>query len=137
MDFVVDASIALGWLLQSQADALTVAAETALEQDSAWVPNHFGIEVARTLRSQERRGLLTPQTVEDALAHLCDIPLRQDSDDTLEHISTTVALARRHGLRVADAGYLELSLRMGLRLATRDRKLASAAADAGADLLKP
>jgi predicted nucleic acid-binding protein len=137
MDFVVDTSVALGWLLQSQADALSVAAETALEQDSGWIPNHFGLEVARSLRSQERRGLLTPQAVDEALARLSDIPLRQDSDDALEHISATVTLARRHGLRVADAGYLELSLRMGLRLATRDRKLASAATDAGADLLKP
>jgi predicted nucleic acid-binding protein len=134
MDFVVDASIAMGWVLQSQADELTVAAEAALEQDSARVPNHFGLEVAWGLRSQERRGLLTPQAVDEALARLADIPMQQDSSGALEHISMTVALARRHGLRVADAGYLELSLRMGLRLATRDATLARAAQTAGASV---
>ena len=89
------------------------------------------------MRSQERRSLLTPQAVDEALLRLRDIPLLQDSDDAMEHMSVAVALARRHNLRVADAAYLELSLRAGLPLATRDRRLAAAAVNAGAELLKP
>lgn len=136
MDFVVDASVAMGWLLQSQADELTRAAETALQEESGWVPNHFALEVARSLRSQERRNLLTPQAVDEAILRLRDIPLRQDSDTALDHVSATLALARHHDLRVADAGYLELSMRMKLPLATRDAALARAARKAGAPLFK-
>ena len=37
-------------------------------------------------------------------------------------------------LRVADAAYLELALRLGVRLATRDASLARAAREAGVPL---
>ena len=137
MALVIDASVAMGWLLPSQADALTIAAETTLEEDLGWISNHFVLEVARTLRNRERRNLLTPQAVDEALARLRDMPLQQDIDDALTHVSDTAALARQHGLRIADAGYLELALRIDLPLATRDRKLAMAAANAGARLFAP
>lgn len=137
MALVIDASVAMGWLLQSQADEFTTAAETVLEGESAWIPNHFGLEVARTLRTLERRNLITSEAVDTALARLADMPLRQDIDDAIAHISEAVALARRHALRVADAAYLELALRIDVPLATRDRRLATAAANAGATLFKP
>jgi predicted nucleic acid-binding protein len=137
MAIVIDASVATGWLLQSQADELTNAAEAALTEDSGWVPSHFGIELARGLRSLERRGLLTSQMVDDALKRLGDVPLQQDGDDALEHVAKIVTLARQYTLRVADAAYLELALRIDLPLATRDRALAMAATRAGAALFKP
>jgi predicted nucleic acid-binding protein len=40
-------------------------------------------------------------------------------------------------LRVADAGYLELALRMDLPLATRDRVLARAAERSGVSIFGP
>jgi len=137
MAIVIDASVAMGWLLQSQADDLTVATETALGNDAGWVPGHFAIEVSRSLRSQERRNLLTAGMVDEALRRLGDIPLRQDADAALEHLAEIVTLARSHNMRVADAGYVELSLRTGFPLATRDNALAAAAAKAGAALFKP
>jgi predicted nucleic acid-binding protein len=100
------------------------------------VPGHFAIEVSRTLRSQERRKLLTDGMVEEALRRLADIPLQQDPDDALEHIAEIVTLARTHDMRVADAAYVELSLRTGFALATRDNALAVAATKAGAELFK-
>jgi predicted nucleic acid-binding protein len=39
----------------------------------------------------------------------------------------TLALAGKHGLTSYDAAYLELALRRGLPLATRDRELRKAA----------
>jgi len=133
MAFVVDASVTMGWLLQSQANALTIAAETALTHDIGWVPSHFGIEVGRALRSHERRKLIAAETVDNALMHLRRLPLKQDSE-TLALIPTIVALARRHDLRVADAAYLELACRLELPLATRDGSLAGAARQAGVAL---
>jgi predicted nucleic acid-binding protein len=134
MDFVVDASVAMGWLLQSQANSMTVAVENSLVRDHGWVAHHFGIEVLRTLRGHERRGLITAVTVDNALVRLRELPLRQDVEDALESLETVVALARRHRLRVSDAAYLELALRTGLPLATRDAGLAQAAGRAGAVL---
>jgi predicted nucleic acid-binding protein len=134
MDFVVDASVAMGWLLQSQVKPVTEAAEKALAHGIAWVPSHFGIEVIRTLRTHERRRLITPVIVDTALARLRALPLKQDAGEMLDRLATIVALARRRTLRVADAAYLELALRLGLPLATRDASLARAAKDAGVSL---
>lgn len=136
MDFVVDASVAMGWLLRSQANSYTGVAEAALLESYGWVPCHFGIEILRSLRSQERRGLLSAREVDDAVSRLSDFPLRQDADDALGHMPTIVALARRERLRIADAVYLELALRLKLPLATRDAALARAAERSGATLFR-
>jgi predicted nucleic acid-binding protein len=134
MDFVLDASIAMGWLLQSQASQLTNVAEEALLDGTAWVPDHFGIEVMRALRGHERRGLLAPSAVDEALTRLRHLPLKPDPERMLHRFADIVGLARRHGLRVADAAYLDMALRMNLPLATRDTALAQAAVAASASL---
>jgi len=45
--------------------------------------------------------------------------------------SSVLTLAERHGLSTYDAAYLELSLRLGLPLATLDHDLAQAARSTG------
>jgi len=45
--------------------------------------------------------------------------------------------AEQHKLTAYDATYLELALRRGLPLATRDKPLAAAAQKAGVELLPP
>jgi predicted nucleic acid-binding protein len=136
MAVVVDASVAMGWLLRSQASTLSDAVEETIIADGGWVPAHFAIEIARTLRRFERRGELTPDVVDRSLAQLRELPLRQDTIPGFSNLQAPVTLARQHLLRVADAAYLELALRLKLPLATRDRKLATAAATAGAELFK-
>ena len=137
MAVVVDASVAMGWLLRSQAGPLSHAVEQSLTAHGGWVPAHFGIEIARTLRRFERHGELTQDVVDQALAQMQVLPLRQDTLAGFSGVQTAVRLARLHLLRVADAAYLELALRLELPLATRDRKLATAAANAGAKLFNP
>lgn len=48
---------------------------------------------------------------------------------------TLLHIARRHGLSVYDAAYVELALRQQLPLATLDRKLASAAMAEGLEVV--
>ena len=48
----------------------------------------------------------------------------------------TLALAREHKLTSYDAAYLELALRRGLRLATKDKALARAAAKSAVDVIE-
>ncbi len=136
MALVVDASVALGWIARTQATALTNAALSVVVREFGCVPAYFGIEVARALRTHERRNLLTAGVVDIGLALLRALPLREDSSKTLDKVLEIVALARRHALRVADAAYLELAMRMALPLATRDVSLARAAEAAGVTLFK-
>jgi predicted nucleic acid-binding protein len=136
MGLVVDASVAVGWISPRQATLLTQAALSLVAHEFGCVPPYFGIEVARVLRTHERRNLLSPDVVDAGLAQLRALPLREDSARALDRAPEVVALARRHGLRVADAAYLELAIRTGLPLATRDLPLARAAEVAGAALFK-
>ena len=135
MDFVLDSSVAMGWLLRSQTSRLTIAAEEALMEGSGWVPDHFGMEIARALRNHERRGLLSPSALDDALMYLRRLPLKPDPERMLHRLADIVGLARRQQLRVADAAYLDLALRLNMPLATRDETLAQATIRAKARLL--
>jgi predicted nucleic acid-binding protein len=136
MALVIDASIAVAWIARTQATALTDAALSAVTEEFGCVPAYFGIEVARALRSHERRSLLAAEVIDIGLAQLRALPLREDGSKTLDRLHDIVSLARRHELRIADAAYLELAVRTALPLATRDAALARAAEAAGVALFK-
>jgi predicted nucleic acid-binding protein len=136
MALVIDASIAVGWIARSRATPLTDAALAAVADEFGMVPAYFGIEVARALRTHERRNLLSADVIDIGLAQLRALPLREDRAKTLDRLQQIVVLARRHELRVADAAYLELAIRVALPLATRDLSLARAAEIAGVALFK-
>jgi len=68
---------------------------------------------------------------------LRELPVTIDGE-TASHVWTATAqLAEQHKLTAYDATYLELALRRGLPLATRDKPLAAAAQKAGVELLPP
>jgi predicted nucleic acid-binding protein len=134
MAIVIDASIAMGWLAPSQTAPISRAALAVVRSQTGTVPRHFAIEVARALRGLERRNLISPALVGAALIDLRSLRLQEDHAETFDLLPTIVALARRYTLRVDDAAYLELSIRLATPLATRDAALAKAAAEAGATL---
>jgi len=136
MAVVVDASVAIGWLVLNQATPLTRAALDFVERKSGWVPPHFAIEMSRALRRQERRALMSAAAIDQAVALLQRQSLIQDQMDAIDSVDSIIALARRYTLRVADAAYLELSMRMKLPLATKDQALARAAAKTGIPLFE-
>jgi predicted nucleic acid-binding protein len=137
MAIVIDASVAIGWLVRTQTTAISQAAFEALGHQPGMVPRHFAIEVARALRGLERRNLIRAEAVDATLSDLRAMRLQQDRQDTFEVLPTIVALARRYTLRVADAAYLELAIRLAAPLATRDAALAKAATAAGTTLFTP
>ena len=80
----------------------------------------------------ERRGRLDPAKTADALRLLAGYPLTFDPGGDE---ATLMQLARRRGLTVYDAAYLELALRLQCPLATLDRALAKAARAEGVVLI--
>jgi predicted nucleic acid-binding protein len=134
MAVIVDASVAMGWLVQSQATSLTEAALREVVERPGLVPVHFGLEILRALRHRERRDLMTPEAVDLRLEHLRALGLRQDDSHVLDLAERITALSRSQGLRVSDAAYLELALRSERALATQDVALARAAIATGARL---
>jgi predicted nucleic acid-binding protein len=134
MAIVVDASVAMGWLVQGQTTSLTEAAAREVAEHPGLVPAHFGLEILRALRRRERRNLMTAAAFDSRLRHLSALRLRQDDSNTLDLAERIAALARSQSLRVSDAIYLELALRTGCALATQDVALARAAVATGARL---
>jgi len=131
---VLDASMALAWIFPRQKQAEKVCADRALDlMDSvmATVPNLWHLEVANGLLVGERRKVIAATQVDDYLDQLDALPIRSDDTVPQARRSHIMALARRWGLTVYDATYLELALRSRAVLATFDAKLAAAMRHSG------
>ena len=135
---VLDASMALSWLLPDEASEASVDVQAELARaEGVWVAAHWRLEVANSLCMAERRRRLDAAGVAQAVALFTQLPVVVDPE-TNEHASAeTLALARQHTLSVYDAAYLELALRRGAALASLDGPLRLVAKKLGVALLPP
>jgi len=99
------------------------------------VPALWLWETANVLVQAERRGRISPAASRTFLGLLEDLPISVDQPSTASVWHDTLALARSHRLTSYDAAYLELALRRGLPLASRDKALQAAAGAEGVPLL--
>ena len=134
---VIDASLALEWLLS---DARAREAEMILvraSSDEIRVPSLFWLEVGNVLRTRLRRGLIDEAFRDDSLARLGGFRMHVDHSDDPSGptLARTVALSDRFDLTVYDAAYLELALRTGADLGSFDEALCTAATTAGVTVL--
>ncbi len=132
MAFVLDASIAIAWVVPGQATAYTRRIRLQAKREPYHVPTIFAAEVTNVLITLERRGILSGQGAEaaaDVLRRLSPI---------VHPISLSVAeirnLANRFGLTAYDATYLALALDLRLPVACGDRPLKTALLRAGVKL---
>jgi len=101
----------------------------------AWVPSLWPIEVANSLQAGVRRGRITAEFRDTALADLASLSISVDPETTTYAWGNTLQLADRYGLTVYDAAYLELAQRRSLPLASLDVPLCNAARNAGVGLV--
>ena len=100
----------------------------------AVVPGIWWYELRNALVVNERRGRIDAKGVRATLADLEEMRIALDAD----HDDRVVLdLARRHGLSVYDAVYLEVAMRRGLPLASLDLRLRQAAAVNRIALIEP
>jgi predicted nucleic acid-binding protein len=120
--------MALAWLLPDETNRRANEVRSSIENGAeAWIPAHWWMEVGNGLLMAERRGRITGEQVARALSLVNALPLKED-EETAEQMQTrTLTFARKHGLTVYDAAYLELSQRRGAILATFDEQLIKAA----------
>lgn len=129
--YVLDASVTFAWLFRDEADAGTDTLLDALRTHGARVPTLWWLEVANVLLVAERKGRLTAADAARFVALLERLPITIDRTTPERAANSVTALARAHRLSSYDAAYLELALREGLPLATRDKALREAAASLG------
>ena len=136
MNFVLDASVTMGWLLldgkpAEHAYALKVLNAMKQAETSALVPVTWGLEVSNVISKAEMKGLVREAQSEAFLEMLESVAISADSATFSKALSDTLQIARRYRLSAYDASYLELAMREGLPLATLDEDLQKAANKAG------
>ena len=140
MSFVLDASVAMLWLVpQSNPAGVSYATSvlSALKEAPAVVPSLWAVEVANVTAKVEAKGVVTEAQSQFFIALIERLDVSTDHSTSVHALGETLNLARRYKLSAYDATYLELALRMGLPLATLDADLAKAAKKAGVPAFKP
>ena len=111
-DFVLDNSVSMRWLLESEKTSdqrYAVAVLKSLAEAEALIPNLWHLEATNVLLGAERRHEIESGETERFISQLERLPLHIDP------------LTSHH------AAYLELAIRQGLPLATLDKALKKAA----------
>jgi len=140
--FVLDASVALSWLLRDASSrdapyAFAVLKGLRAAGTAAEVPVTWGLEIANVVARGEARGQVTAAQSEAFLEMLEAVSIEFDAVTATHALSDTLQLARRYRLSSYDASYLELALRSALPLATLDEDLRRAADKAGIKHFSP
>ena len=102
-----------------------------VRDQGAVVPGLWHLEVANVLLQAERRGRIAPGDVTMRLELIAELPITTDNETTARAWREILALARAEGLTTYDATYLELAIRRGLPLQTKDAALITAAKRSG------
>lgn len=124
---VLDCSVALSWCFEDEAAEETDALLERVRDEGAVVPALWHLELGNILLQAERRGRIHAADVTTRLALLGDLPILTDGETSVRALRETLLLARTEMLTTYDAAYLEVSLRRGLPLATKDHDLRAAA----------
>jgi predicted nucleic acid-binding protein len=135
--WIVDASLALGWFLKDEQDrAYNLSVLAGLDRNDALVPFLWWYEVSNGLLMAHRRNRLSMQDMNEILASLRALPILIDPPDPAA-VTGLPALAAQHNLTVYDAAYLDLALRSGAPIATKDNALKRAMAASGVSPVTP
>ena len=133
--FVADVSAVCAWCFEDERTAASEALLGRLTECELCVPALFLWELGNVLLIAERRGRITTADRSRFLALVVQLDLSIDPADPHVVWQDVLSLAAQHRLTSYDAAYLELAMRGGLPLASRDNALLEAALSSGLELL--
>jgi len=131
MSFVLDASIALSWCFSDESTAVTKLLLEKLETEDAFVPGLWFLEIGNILISAERKKRISYAKVNEFLSLIGDLNIQVDQESNDRAFQKIISLAYSEKITTYDASYLELAMRLGVPLATKDRQLYEAALGLG------
>jgi predicted nucleic acid-binding protein len=132
--FVIDASITLAWCFDDESSLGADRILDRMEHEEALAPAHWPLEVANALCTAERRGRMDASDLSRLRALLAALPVEIAPVELTTATGGVLEAARKYGLTVYDAAYLDLAAIRGLPLATIDGQLRAACAQAGVEL---
>lgn len=131
--FVIDSSVTLAWLFDEDASANRI--ERVLSEADLVAPWLWRLEVVNVILVKERRKLLAAARGTQLLELLEDLAVEVVAEPPSRSLTGLAAAARPHQLTAYDAIYLDLAMREGLPLFTRDNNLRDAATRVGVPLV--
>lgn len=137
MAFVLDASITLSWCFSDEVTPVTNELLEKLTTETAYVPSIWALEVGNILVGAERRKRITYAGIVQFLELLGKLNIQEDGETSEKGFHEILSLAHTEDLTTYDAAYLELALRKGLALASKDAKLYTVADRLGVKIIKP
>lgn len=129
MALVADNSVVLAWFVKSQSTPYSDKMLARVAHEPVHVPVVWALEFANALRQLERRRKLTPDAASAIIDAVDALGLLVDATPPSKR--RLLDLARQYDLSAYDAPYLELAIRLSLKLAAQDGPLAAAATKAG------
>lgn len=134
-DFVLDSSVTFSWFFDDERSDAADLLLDRLETGSAAVPPLWYFEVANVLAVRERQKRSTAAQTAAFVAQLADLAIVSDGDTPANALIRILNLARSERLTGYDAAYLELAMRLGVPLATKDKALGRAAKRLGVSVV--
>lgn len=132
MAFVLDASVALGWVVGTQASAYSRRVRLRARREPYHAPTLWRLEVVNVVRSLERRRAMAAGAADIAVNILDRMqPIFHEPSLPLPDL---LRLARSFDLSAYDTSYLALALELRLPIACADGALRLALAHAGVKL---
>jgi len=135
-DLVIDASVALAWCFRDERTEVTERLRERVQTDTLAVPVLWHLEVANVLALAERRRRITPAESTELIALLEMLDIVVDAETRSRAFTRVLDLAREERLTAYDAAYLELAMRLGVPLASKDGDLCDAAERVGVSALR-
>ena len=124
MRFVVDASVAVKWLVVEE--DTDIAQELATSGQELHAPRLMASEVANALWRKARMGEIDRRTAGILLANVPDMPVRWGADEIVSADAGRLALA--FDRPIYDCVYLALAHRIGAVMLTSDLRFANSLA---------
>lgn len=132
---VLDASVTLSWMFEDEAAPAYDEIFRLVHDHGARVPAIWPLEVTNVLLQAEKRNRIDGIVVSEWLDILANIPITVDSPPPSDIFGIIQPLAHAQRLTAYDASYLDVAMRHGLPLATKDTALSAAARRMRVDVL--
>ncbi|MGD0466340.1 MAG: type II toxin-antitoxin system VapC family toxin [Gammaproteobacteria bacterium] len=127
MGIILDASITLSWCFHDEQTPLTSKILEQLQTKTAFVPNIWPLEIGNILILATRHKRIHYADAIQFIELLNKLNIEVDNETTYKAFQEILALAHSEKLTTYDAAYIELAMRKGAPLASKDRELCKVA----------
>ena len=135
--FVIDNSVVMAWCFGDEGRTYSDDVLESLGSTEAIAPAIWPLEIGNVLVVAERRKRLSKSASIRFIALINDPPIHVIRESPERMTKEILALVWERQLSTYDASYLDLAMRKGVPIATRDSGLKKAALGCGVQIFKP